>query len=312
MNYLGEIVKRFPVRRSAKEKSNFRQWAVKQAHGMGYEARVEENGTKRTRHQNVVIGDPDHAAVIFTAHYDTPAISILPNIMMPRNIPLFWAYQFVVVGIMIALSIPFGLLTRALGGSPRLSQMVFLVVYCALLFLLLRGPANKHNVNDNTSGVAAVMALMERIPKEHREKAAFILFDNEEKGKLGSKAYAKEHLQTQFTRLMINMDCVGVGDTLLVISKKMAKRCLGYATMQSAMEAQTGRKVRFFDAFGSVCNSDQANFKCGVAICACKKAPVVGYYTPKIHTRRDTEADEENIQFLAEGLGQFVENLSDA
>ena len=56
------------------------------------------------------------------------------------------------------------------------------------LWWMLDGKANRHTANDNTSGVAAVMELMARLPEEQRSKAAFILFDNEEKGMLGYSA----------------------------------------------------------------------------------------------------------------------------
>ena len=54
-----------------------------------------------------------------------------------------------------------------------------LIAYYALLLVMIMGPANKNNVNDNTSGVAAVLRLMESLPQEARERAAFVLFDDE-------------------------------------------------------------------------------------------------------------------------------------
>ena len=42
--------------------------------------------------RNVVMDLPGESeeTIVFTAHYDTPAASIFPNIMMPRNKPLFF------------------------------------------------------------------------------------------------------------------------------------------------------------------------------------------------------------------------------
>ena len=179
-----------------------------------------------------------------------------------------------------------------------------------LLMLLRWGPANRHNVNDNTSGVAALLHIMEALPPEHRSKAAFVLFDNEEKGKAGSAAYAKEHQQVAYTRLTVNLDCVGVGEHILIISKKLARQHLEFAPMQRHMAAQTARQVHFFDAAGSMVNSDQANFKCAVAVCACKRKKGVGFYTPAIHTARDTQADQGNLDAIASGMSGFVQELN--
>ena len=307
MQFLDEMVKQFPIRRSREEKAAFRTWAMQVMREMGYEPRVEENG--RARHQNIIAGDPEHAAVLFCAHYDTPAVFFLPNLMLPRNLPLFFLYQLANVAILLAVGFGAMFLAGGLTGSRQAGTLAFLAVYFALLMLLRMGPANRHNVNDNTSGAAALMHIMESIPPEHRGKAAFILFDNEEKGKAGSAAYAREHQQVAYTRLMVNLDCVGVGEHILIISKKLARQHLEFAPMQRHMAGQTGRQVHFYDATGSMVNSDQANFKCGVAVCACKRKKGVGFYTPAIHTARDTQADQGNLDAIAAGMSAFVQEL---
>ena len=86
MSYLQDITARFPVRKRDEEKEAFRKWAVAQGKTLGYSARVEE--LARGRHCNVVFGSPEHAQVIYTAHYDTPARLPIPNLMTPRNIPM--------------------------------------------------------------------------------------------------------------------------------------------------------------------------------------------------------------------------------
>ena len=88
MNRLDEIVRKFPVRKSEEQKDSFLRWAQTIAGNAGIVARTEENG----KHHNFVAGDPDTARVIFTAHYDTPANMILPNLIIPRNLPLFFGY----------------------------------------------------------------------------------------------------------------------------------------------------------------------------------------------------------------------------
>ena len=308
MLYLDEMVKRFPIRRSGEEKAAFRAWAMQAMREMGYEPRVETNG--RAGHQNLVAGDPEHAAVLFTAHYDTPAVFLLPNVMLPRNLPLFFLYQMANVAILLVAGFAAMFLAGGLTGSRQAGLLAFMAVYFGLLMLLRWGPANRHNVNDNTSGVAALLHIMEALPPEHRSKAAFILFDNEEKGKAGSAAYAKEHQQVAYTRLTVNLDCVGVGEHILIISKKLARQHLEFAPMQRHMAAQTARQVHFFDAAGSMVNSDQANFKCAVAVCACKRKKGVGFYTPAIHTARDTQADQGNLDAIAAGMSAFVRELS--
>ena len=57
--------------------------------------------------------------------------------------------------------------------------------------------------------------------------------------------------------------------------------------------------------------SDQSSFRRGVGVVACKRCPVIGYYTPNIHTRHDIFADEKNIEYLVESLGTFVKTIAE-
>ena len=91
-----------------------------------------------------------------------------------------------------------------------------------------------------------------------------------------------------------------------VIFDGTAKRKgLGFAEVTLVID----NTEHIFPMEDSVLNSDQKNFKCGVAVMACKKRPVVGYYCPSIHTARDTYADQGNIDFLSEGLSAFVSRI---
>lgn len=308
MSYLATMIERYPVRKKEEQKTEFLNWAQAEAEKLGYSAKIDTLG-KKGEHRNLVIGNPAEAETIFTAHYDTPAGSIWPNLMTPRNIPFFIVYQILIVALLLIPAFAAMWLGNVIAPKTALPLLMYMVVYFGLLMLLTRGPANKHNVNDNTSGVAAVMELMVSIPEEARGKAAFILFDNEEKGKLGSKAYAKANLEISTLKLVVNMDCVGVGDHFLVIAKKAAMYTPAYEKFYGALKAKDGKQAHYYPSMGSVCNSDQASFQCGVAVVACKKVPVIGYCTGRIHTKRDTVADEANIRYLADNLAEYVQAL---
>ena len=220
MTIINTLVEKFPVRRSKEQKEAFRAWAVEQAKSMGYQAQVEAVKD----HHNVVIGDPETAQAIFTAHYDTPAGFFLPNLMTPRNKLVFWLRQVWMILVLILIGVAVGVPVGMLAGNGDIGFEVGWLVYMGCLFVMLMGPANKNNVNDNTSGVAAVFETMARIPEEDRAKAAFILFDNEEKGLLGSKAYAKAHPAVKESGFIVNLDCVGDGDHILFFPTKKAKQ----------------------------------------------------------------------------------------
>jgi hypothetical protein len=175
---------------------------------------------------------------VCTAHYDTPARSIFPNIMMPRNKGLFYAYQFVPIFVLLALSFVVATLIGVVamlvrGNLPiRLVYISFLLAYYVIFYLMYFAFKNKNNYNDNTSGVATLLEIIDRLSPAELENVAFIFFDNEEKGLKGSKGYAKEHKDALKERLIVNFDCVGNGEHILFIATKGAETLPAYQALQ--------------------------------------------------------------------------------
>ncbi len=316
MSIIETLVEKFPIRKSGKQKEAFRDWFIDWAREQGYTAQATT--PKGIFHStNVVVGDPETAEVTFTAHYDTPACMFVPNFITPRNVLVYILYQLLIVPVML---VP-GALTGALLGhilrvvtdNAELASQIgglagFIMVY-VVLGIMMFGPANKNNVNDNTSGVAAVMELMQRIPEEQRAKTAFILFDNEEKGMLGSSAYASSHKSVKKEKLIINMDCVGDGENVLFFANKKTRSLEAFPKLEAAMQSAQGRNFMMNKMENCIYPSDQSQFKHGIAVCACNKTPIIGYYCDKIHTRKDTVCEQVNLDFLAQGLSEFVSQL---
>lgn len=315
MSYLDYLNSNHPVRRSGEEKESFRKYVLKTMSEKGLDARTEL--TADGKNENIVIGDPLSAQVVCTAHYDTPAASLFPNLMIPRNKPLFLLYQFVPIILMLAAALGGGYLiadaTVAAGADTMTFTRVFLLAYMAiyygLFFLLYRVFTNPNNHNDNTSGVAVILALAGKLSEEQRKKAAFILFDNEEKGKKGSKAYYQDHKDAMKDRLLVNFDCVGNGENILFIAMKEAEKRSEYRRLQECFREKDGFSTHFYPIKGSESNSDYKNFPCGIGCMACCKSKSGLFYTPYIHTPKDVVAKNENIAFIADGMDQFIAAL---
>lgn len=304
MTIIETLAAKYPVRKSAEQKAAFRQWVVEQSEKMGYQAVPDAKGYSR----NVVVGDPETAEVVFTAHYDTPPVMPVPNFITPTNVFIYILYQ---IAITLGLLIPCGAVGLAVGlltGSFWPGYFAGFFILFILTALMMFGPANRHNVNDNTSGIAAVLEIMARLPQEQRSKAAFILFDNEEKGLLGSSAFAGRHPKVKKEKLLINMDCVGDGETILFFANKKTRALPCFPALNDAMSNQTGCEFRMNEMEKCFYPSDQAHFTYGVAVCACLKGRF-GYYCNKIHTAKDTVCRQENLDFLANGLSEFVKQL---
>lgn len=316
MSIIQTLVEQHPIRKTKAQKAAFRAWFMNWAKAQGYSA-CEEEAKGLFRSTNVIVGDPEHAQAVFTAHYDTPPVMFMPNLITPCNKLFYLLYQLLMVPFMVLPGICLGMmaghalriLTDNADLASRMSGFVTLIGVYTTLGVMMFGPANKHNVNDNTSGVAAVMELMKRIAPENRGKTAFILFDNEEKGLMGSAAYAKKHKDVKENTLIINMDCVGDGENVLFFANKRTRELPVFPALEAAMQGVQGRNYVMNNLEKCVYPSDQKNFKCGVAVSACRKSKRLGYYCDKIHTAKDTVCEQVNLDFIAEGLRDFVTRL---
>lgn len=300
-----EILDRFQVRKSKKQKEAFFRWL---------KPILEENGWKVTLEvgsfgvQNIVIGDVQKAKIVYSAHYDTCARLPFPNFITPKSLALYILYQFVVV---LLIMVPtFALAT--LGGtlfSMVLPQYRTLGIYLGaytIPLLMLFGPANRHTANDNTSGVTAILDLALSMPAEQRDKAAFVLFDLEEMGLFGSRAFASRHPLAMRGKLLVNLDCVSDGETMLFCFKKNAANEM--ERFRTAFPADH-RITPDFVSKGYIYPSDQKNFDRGIGVAAMKKTKGGILYMDRIHTKRDTVYREENIAWLVEGCIRLTEHI---
>lgn len=307
MTICEKITERFPVRKTEEQKQAFRQWVRGEMARLGYSARVTEHD--KGRQQNIVVGDPPHAELTITAHYDTPSTIWLPDLQIPRNFPVYLLWQMAVIGLMLLVSLAVGIGVGLATKNGNVMILSFFGAFLVLMLLQLNGFANKNNVNDNTSGVAALLETMARIPEENRSKTAFILFDNMEKGRGGSKAYARDHVEMQHTGFVINLDSVGVGDVFLASVPALAKQLPQYAKLEELLAACPDREARFCSSLTTRGNSDFRSFKCGVGITTYRQIAGVGLYLGKLHTARDTQADQGNIDRLADALSELAKQL---
>ena len=305
------IFKKYQVRKTKKQKTAFIEYVKQIAERYGYDINVEK-GSFGAR--NIVIGKPDTAKVLYTAHYDTCARLPFPNFITPKNFLVYLLYQFLIIGIFFALTFVLGLaigfilsfIPMAEDTMNVILSFSLQIIYFVLLYLLLGGPANKNTANDNTSGVTTILDIMEKLPQDQKDKVAFVLFDLEEAGLFGSSSFASNHKAVKNQTLVINFDCVSDGKTMLFALKKSTKKyadLLEKAFVSTPDIAVDITKNAFYP-------SDNASFKGGIGVAALKKSKLFGIlYMDRIHTKKDIIYREENIHFLTDGAIKLAQML---
>jgi len=309
-----EILANYQVRKTVKQKRTFIGWLNTHAQEHGYQLKAQP--FKKGRARNLIIGNPATAEVILTAHYDTPASAIFPIATIVGSIPMYLLSQLLifvpVVGVFWVLQLGIQLLTGDMGRFGRLVPFlwfeiplfvsVMLIIWCLQMMV---GFANKKNANDNTSGVSVILTLLEDLSVEQREKVCFVLFDEEEKGLEGAKAFKSQFGDKIKDKPLINFDCVAHGRHLLFVVKKGFKNSRYYDQLVEV----AGHNALIKGAIHYVYASDQLLFRNSVGVAAVHRIPLVGYYLSRLHSRFDTKFDVGNIEELKRMMVAFITQI---
>lgn len=269
---------------------------------------IEEGGMFSNR--NIIIGDVEHADFVLTAHYDTCARIPFPNFLAPKNLIATILYSLLIALPFLFLIIAVEVLLLLLSVNEiAVATIALILVFGSMFFIFYFGKPNEHTANDNTSGVIALCELLETLTPEQKKHVAFVFFDNEEYGLLGSGFFRKLHKKNAHNFLLINMDCISDGDHILLVANKAARNKFGDLFKSSFQDADQ-KKFHFENAATTLYPSDQMNFPVHLAIAAFHKKPLIGYYIDKIHTKHDTVFDEKNIECICKGIQTFIEKAA--
>ncbi len=312
MDLKQEIINKHMIRKSYKQKTIFIELIKSK-----YECTVESSsGIIKSR--NIVIGDIKRASTIYTAHYDTPATLGLPNVIVPKNIFLLLLTQLIMSLVIVVPILVLTFITNSIIQQlyhPELSNILFntlvliesssFMVYSGvMLFLLLAGVSNKNNYNDNTSGVVTLLKLIDNMSEEEKNNCAFVFFDNEEKGLLGSRYFKSKYKQESKSFTLVNFDCVGDGNNILIKQSRALKKS-NQTNIYNSFDKNDNFNIIEDKGF-CYFPSDQNLFKNSIAVAALKKHTKYGfYYLNKIHTNKDLILKEENVEYIVESIIKY-------
>ncbi len=307
-----------PVRFTRSEKNRLLLMLREKFREMGYDSSalrtLKHKGVGRSH--NFVVGRAD-APYIFTAHYDTPGKTGF-LLFASRFAGQTWA-NIVYILLMVAVFALMGFGVKSLtdffidkfaSSAPFYITLLAYLAEIAVVMLLVFVPMfvkNKTNKNDNTSGVLGLVAIAEAISKEPqmKDKCCFVFFDNEEWGLLGSAKYSawlKSGGYDVARSLLVNLDCIGVGDKLVAAStnrKNMASKFLKQEFAERDVKLIRKKSMMIY-------MSDHASFKGAVMLTRMKRAVLGPLYIPNIHTKKDTECDLDLVETLGYQLADIV------
>ena len=302
------ILDQFQVRKTKKQKEEFRKYIIHELNQYGYCPTVQNKGINN----NIIIGNIEKAKIFFTAHYDTQAVLPFPNLIVPNNLfGLILSQLAIIICVLILIFLMNIVLIQLLIWTDLFNgfelNIASSISWIIIMMWMLFGKANKHTANDNTSGVITIIESAIKLPEDLRDDVCFVLFDNEELGLLGSAALAKEYKESIKNKLIINFDCVSDGNNIFFFPTKQIKNDQSkHESIINAFTPTNYINIHINKGFGFY-PSDNFNFKYAYGVCSLKKG--LFYYLDRIHTSKDIIFNEENIERLSDGVCKLVKTI---
>ncbi|MDR7856284.1 M28 family peptidase [Tissierella sp.] len=296
-----EIILNYGVRFFPWQKSKLRAYIKEETNKLGWDSEILKG--------NIIVGDIERAEYIYTAHYDTPG-----------KIPEYARFVYKLFGntsiilanlailMMILLYSTLMVIAANIFGLEHRVDLLASIPYVLLMIGIFI--PNKNNYNDNTSGVLTLMNIAHEILELgiDKDKVAFVFFNNEEWGLLGSaamKKYWKRNRVSLDNKKLINFDCVGAGGTILITHGKKDEFA---KEIQEKLQESTGIEVNRYK-YKVLPLSDDFTFKNkgAIGIVFSNKSKLgKGYYIPNVHCNKDKYLKLENIEYLTEEICNLI------
>ena len=310
--YAERILRDYPVRRRPEEKEKFRLWLMGTLRELGYQPELQSRQSALQfggNVLNVVAGDPERAKLILVAHYDTAIRSLLPPMYMPTRPLTAFLYQALTPALVLIGSFVLSFALTFPINAPYLTLPLFLLLLVTALLYLRFGPSERRNLNDNTSGVAALLETAATLTPRYRGEVAFAFLDGGFGGLSGAKGFRARYPSAK-EKTIINLCSVAEGSELLVLPNKNSR--WDGALLDAILDSfENGEHTTVFLKTDGLTYfpSDNRAFRYACSICACETVRGFGRLVCPL---KATDIDEEKTQILKNGLCKLIERYQKA
>ena len=305
--YADRILREYPVRRRPEEKEKFRLWLMGTLRELGYQPELQSRQSALQfggNVLNVVAGDPKRAKLILVAHYDTAIRSLLPPLYMPTRPLTAFLYLALTPALVLIGSFVLSFALTFPINAPYLTLPLFLLLLVTALLYLRFGPSERRNLNDNTSGVVALLETAAALTPRYRGEVAFAFLDGGFGGQSGAKGFRARYPSAK-EKTVINLCSVAEGSELLVLPNKNSR--WDGALLDAILDSfENGEHTTVFLKTDGLTYfpSDNRAFRYACSICACETVRGFGRL---VRPLKATEIDEEKTQILKNGLCKLIE-----
>lgn len=209
----------FGCRFTRSQKSKFLKALHEDMNALGYEATVIKGKKALTKAENYLFGNIKQVKTLIVMPYDTPERKFWHKVlyypmdgnktasktMAATYVPLVVIFAFIFVAVYIVQP-----QTTSVVINTILSVLTFSLTI-ALVYMMLHGVHNKHNVNRNSATIAQAQRIATMLNKDERKRVGFLFTDKNKLRFVGAEAsvnFLNEHSKNP---TIIYLDCIGKG-----------------------------------------------------------------------------------------------------
>lgn len=278
----------------------------------GYEvkAQVQKNGRNKVI-MNLKAGNVEKSQCVITANYDTPVHNFAkPFNYYPLNgvtsyhaarIPYFTPMIMVIV---ISLYLLLAVVPKIDFSAHPVLAILFIILFAAMTVLgtlCSSSIGNKVNMNRNTSGCVAALAIAQQLDKS-KANVSFVLTDYGCTQLLGNAMLREELDKTNHKHQIILLDCLGKGDTTMVGYQE------GHKKEAEELAAYLHAKIALVDA-ESAKYSGYSYYREGLIVTRGFLNKDSGAISiPDTATNKDDTVDTNTIDEIIQNLTAYLED----
>lgn len=281
----------------------------------GYEKTIIK-GSKMLvmRAEDFFYGNRKRMKTVIVVPYDTPekkfwhkvfyfpfdGTKTMNKTLVATYVPIILLYVFILLGLYVGGNF----LTSATMASV-MSFLMFVLVLL-LIYLMIHGIGNKHNVNRNSSAVAAAVELAQSLDKDERQRVAFLFTDKNKSSFLGARCADEDFAKEGKNPNIICLDCIGTGAVTMMGYNPQNRKLAMEIAKYYPVKGKNIDAVKLDEAMRT--QTAMSYFRKAIVIASGELDEENRLYVMGTGTGKDKYADVTHITHIIEMLKAYLKN----
>lgn len=216
---LEKYTETYGTRFTKRQKKAFLKALHEDMSALGYESTLIQGKKLLSRADNYLFGNMKQMKTVIVVPYDTPERKFWHKVIYfpfdgtkTANKTMAATYVPILIFFAVIFGGIYGLQPMMKNSSLAfgVSMLLFLLTLM-LIYWMMHGFQNRHNVNRNSATIAAAVDIAQKLNKDERKRTGFLFTDKNKMRFLGAEASANDFANAGKNPTIIMMDSIGLG-----------------------------------------------------------------------------------------------------